>query len=70
MACGHEDKGWEHLLQTQAERVGVILSGEEKAPGTPGDLLVPKRGLPVLKRGLQESRGGTFCQRAQCQDKE
>ncbi|GAB0189068.1 mitochondrial enolase superfamily member 1 [Grus japonensis] len=41
------------LLQGQAERVGVVQPGEEKAAGR------PYRSLPVPEGGLQESWGGT-----------
>jgi len=48
---GHEDaqKAGASLLRRQAERVGVVQTGEEKASGR------PHCSLPVLKQELQES---------------
>ena len=42
------------LLRGQAERVGTVQPGEEKAPGR------PYSSLPVPEGGLQESWRGTF----------
>ena len=46
-------RGLEHLWG-QAERAGVLQSGEEKAAGE------SHTSLPVPEVGLQESWGGTF----------
>ncbi|GAB0189971.1 cAMP-dependent protein kinase inhibitor alpha [Grus japonensis] len=55
---GHEDdqEDGTPLLLGQAERVGVVQPGEEKA------LARPYSSLPVLKGGLQERWGGTVYQ--------
>jgi len=42
------------LLQGKAERVGVVQSGEVKAPG------IPYSSFSVAEGGLQESWRGTF----------
>ena len=42
------------LLQGQAEGVGAVQPGEEKAPGR------PYSSLPVPEGGLQEGRKGLF----------
>ncbi|PKU41726.1 rna-directed dna polymerase from mobile element jockey- hypothetical protein [Limosa lapponica baueri] len=57
-ADGHEDDqgAGAPLLQKQAERIGVVQPGEEKAPGRHySSLLIPKV-------GLQERWGGTVYQ--------
>lgn len=52
---GHKDKerAGAHLLWRQAERAGVVYSGEERAPGRPSsNLSVPKGGNKRAGDGL------------------
>ena len=53
---GHKDdqRAGAPPLRGQAERVGVLQPGEEKAPRR------PYSSLPVPEGGLQESWGGTY----------
>ena len=53
---GHKDdpRAGVPLLRGQAEGVGAVQPGEEKAPGTPSS------SLPVPEVGLQEGWRGTF----------